>query len=111
MITDCESSGHGFKEKLITIRIQSILDIKRALGARETEFLIPEETNVRQLLQLMAKHWGVELADLIFQPDSQEPVKYVQLLVNSRSINFLNGLDTELNDNDIFLIFPPAGGG
>lgn len=111
MNPDTKHSGYSDKEHPITIRIQSFFDIKRALRARETEFSVPAKTNVRQLLRLMTDHWGEELANLVYQPGTQEPARHVQLQINNRSISFLEGLDTELNDNDRFLIIPPVGGG
>ncbi len=35
----------------------------------------------------------------------------VQILVNGRSIRFLDGLDTLLEDGDQLALFPPIGGG
>ncbi len=35
----------------------------------------------------------------------------ITILVNGRSIEYLNGLSTRLNDGDTVAIIPPAGGG
>ena len=47
--------------------------------------------------------------DKIFDGDNIR--EYVNVLVNGRSINFLEGLKTELSDGDEVAIFPPVAGG
>jgi molybdopterin converting factor small subunit len=36
---------------------------------------------------------------------------WVVILINGRNMNIFDGLDTELNDNDVVAIFPPVAGG
>ncbi|HID27596.1 MAG TPA: molybdopterin synthase sulfur carrier subunit, partial [Methanosarcinales archaeon] len=36
---------------------------------------------------------------------------YVKIMVNGRSIAFLNGINTLLQDGDVVAIFPPVAGG
>lgn len=36
---------------------------------------------------------------------------YVKVLVNGRSIDFLDGVSTEIKNEDEVVIFPPVGGG
>ncbi|MDY6966182.1 MAG: ubiquitin-like small modifier protein 1 [Halobacteriota archaeon] len=50
-----------------------------------------------------------DLRDKIFDGDNIR--EYVNVLVNGRSINFLEGLKTELSDGDEVAIFPPVAGG
>jgi sulfur-carrier protein len=98
-------------EKSITVKIKTLLEFKRILGARDISLEIPEGTTVKQLLKIMMEEWGEELAEALFKPDSQEPVGHIQLIINGRNIKFLDNLDTILGNEDVFLIFPPAGGG
>lgn len=35
----------------------------------------------------------------------------IHVLVNGRSIRFLDGLDTAIQEHDQFALFPPVGGG
>ena len=35
----------------------------------------------------------------------------IHVLVNGRSIRFLDGLDTAIQEDDQFALFPPVGGG
>jgi sulfur-carrier protein len=98
-------------DKSITVKIETLLEFKRILGARDISLEIPEGATVKQLLKIMLDEWGVELAEALFKPGSQEPVGHVQLIINGRNIKFLDNLETILRNEDVFLIFPPAGGG
>ena len=36
---------------------------------------------------------------------------YVKVFLHGRAVQFLNGLDTPVTDEDIISLFPPVGGG
>ena len=99
------------KGATITITIQSLLDVSKVVGGREIPLTIPEGTNVRQLLDILIDKWGRALAELIFNLETGRRLPYMKFMVNGRSINLINKLDTVLKDKDVFFIFPPVGGG
>ena len=99
------------KGATITITIQSLLDVSKVVGGREIPLTIPEGTNVRQLLNILIDKWGRALAELIFNLETGRLLPYMKFMVNGRSINLINKLDTVLKDKDVFFIFPPVGGG
>jgi molybdopterin converting factor small subunit len=63
------------------------------------------------LLDLLTTKWGDELALQLFEPGGRVPRSSVMLMVNGRSVQFLNQLDTVLKDGDEVTILPPVGGG
>jgi len=95
----------------ISIKIRTILDLKKVIGSREVTLLIPPATNLKALLRIMVKRWGKELAMRLCEPDSITPLPYIRLMVNGRDIAFLNRLETELQEGDEVLILPPVSGG
>lgn len=96
---------------LITLKIQTILDLKRILGKREVEISVPNESTLQALLVSMVDTWGDELASHLFEPHTTTPLPHIRLMVNGQDIAFLNGMETVLQDGDEILILPPVGGG
>lgn len=97
--------------ELITLKIQTILDLKRILGKREVEISVPMESTLESLLVTMVDTWGDELASHLFEPKTTTPLPHIRLMVNGQDIAFLNGMETVLQDGDEILILPPVGGG
>lgn len=83
--------------------------LRDLVGARVIEVEAPVHTDVAGLLQqvsaahpsLAAKLWDAEGA----------LNRSIQVLVNGRSIQFLNGLQTQVGADDSVSLFPPVGGG
>ena len=96
---------------LITVKVRTILDLKKILGSGEVKLLIPPGSTLKALLGIMVEKWGHELATRICEPDAIVPLPYIRLMVNGRDIAFLNRLETELQEGDEILILPPVSGG
>ena len=111
MKTSHESSENSDQKGDITVKIRSLLKIKQLISAREVCLTVPKGTTVRSLLEIMVQKWGPDLAEMIFEPDSDQLLYHIQLMVNGQNIRFLQDMDTILKTGDEFLIFPPAGGG
>lgn len=98
-------------EALISVTVQTILDLKRILGQRKMALVVPEGSTVHNLLAHMIEKWGQTLSSSLFEPETGRLFSYIQIMVNGRSIGFLNGMETVLEDHDEVLILPPAAGG
>ncbi len=72
---------------------------------------VPDGSTLEDLLILLVDKQGSNLSARLFKPGTREVHKYVRLIVNGRDIAFLNGLKTQLNDQDVVLILPPVSGG
>jgi len=96
---------------LITVRVRTILYLKRIIGSGEVELSIPEGSTLEELLATMVKRWGEELSSRLLESNSTIPLPYIRLMVNGRDIAFLNRLKTELKEGDEILILPPVAGG
>ena len=96
---------------MITIKVRTILTLKRILGDGEFEFTIPEGNTLRELLAQLIHQWGDEFASYVFNDDRTVVLPHIRLMVNGQDIAFLSGMDTILKEGDEILILPPASGG
>jgi len=102
--------GQRFRA-LISVKVQTILDLKRILGKREVKLLVPEWSTVEDLLRNMTERWGEELSSRLFEPGTNRLFSHIQIMVNGRAMSFLKGMETVLQNGDDVLILPPAAGG
>jgi len=96
---------------VIKVKIYTIMELKKILGQREFEISIPPGSTVRDLLSWMLNKWGDKFAPHLFRPGSDSIFPHIRLMINGQSIEFLNGMDTVLQDGDEFLMLPLVAGG
>jgi len=93
------------------VTLHTILGLKEVVGQRLTEVDLPHRSTVEDLLSHMKERWGEELSGRLLDPDSGTVLPYVRIMVNGQAIQFLEGLETHLQEGDEVLILPPASGG
>lgn len=71
---------------------------------------VPDGTNVRKLLEILAAKHGVRLKEYLFDK-AENPRSYLQFILNEKSISEIGGFETVLTDGCAFAIIPPVGGG
>ncbi|MGC8543913.1 MAG: MoaD/ThiS family protein [Vulcanisaeta sp.] len=87
--------------------LASLYDITKVL---KTEIEVPDNTTVKDLIQIIDKSISPNFSRVILNDDGKLKDQYV-ILINGRSIDFLNGLSTKLTSGDEVVFLPPAGGG
>jgi molybdopterin synthase sulfur carrier subunit len=87
------------------------MELKKVCGQREFELSIPEGSTVKDLLFLMIDRWGSQLSDRLYKPGTDSILPHIRLMVNGRSIEFLKGMETILQDRDEFQMLPLVAGG
>ena len=93
------------------VRVRTILGLTQVLGKKEIDFDLPEGSTVRDLLTRMVERWGNELSPHLFELQSDHLLPYLRIMVNGQTIQFLNGMETVLKDDDELLFIPLAAGG
>jgi molybdopterin synthase sulfur carrier subunit len=96
---------------LITVKVRTILTLKKILGKGEVEISVPGQSTLGELLAMMVDRWGNELGSYLFESKSKSVRPYIRLMVNGRDIAFLNRMETVLQNGDEILILPPVSGG
>ena len=96
---------------MIRVKVYTILALKKILGQREFEVSLPPGSNVKDLLSWMVNKWGDQLSPHLFKRGSDSLLPHIRFMVNGRSIEFLDGIETVLQDGDEFLMLPLVTGG
>jgi molybdopterin synthase sulfur carrier subunit len=96
---------------MITVKVRTILTIKKILGTGEIELSVPEKSTLQELVTKLVNNFGDELASLLLESETRKVLPHIRLMVNGRDIAFLNGMDTVLQPGDEVLILPPVSGG
>ncbi len=88
--------------------LASLYDITKVL---KTELNIPDNATIKDLIQVIDTSVSPpNFSKVILDDNGRLKDQYV-ILVNGRSIDFLNGLSTKLSNGDEVVFLPPAGGG
>ena len=70
-----------------------------------------ETVTLDKILKQLARQYGKSFTEYIYDAKTVEVRSFLQFLVNGRSINTPNMLETRLSDGDVLAIIPPVGGG
>lgn len=92
------------------VKVKFFTSLREITGKKEEEIQLPRTIRVKELLVSLSEKYGKEFTDYLY--DERGKVQtYIQILVNGRGINVLQGFETELKEGDTIAIFPPVGGG
>jgi len=83
--------------------------VSTAILEKWTEIDI-EADHVEEALKMIMERYGEKMKGRIFDEEGKLN-KFLDIYVNGRNINFLNGLDTELRDGDSITVLRVVSGG
>jgi len=97
----------------LRISVRFFTSLREITGKREEslEFQDGETVTVDVVLKRLAERYGKDFVEYVYESAGGEVKGFLQFLVNGRSASTLNGLNTELVDEDVLAIIPPVGGG
>ena len=96
----------------MNVTIEYLGYIKKKLGVERSEIIrLNKKASVYDLLILLSKKYGDPFRKAVYDPKDLELKPYHMISVNGLLLNQLNGLKTELNDNDQVILMPIVSGG
>jgi len=91
------------------VQIRLYATLRDLIGVKAVELPIGAKSTVGEALQRLA-HDYPPLTDKLWDGLGAR-TGYVTVLLNGRSIDYLDGADTPVTDGDEMDLFPPVGGG
>ncbi|MBS3815766.1 MAG: MoaD family protein [Hadesarchaea archaeon] len=91
------------------VKVKFFASFREAVGKKKLE--IKSIKNVDDLLKKLVKKFGSDLKKKIYKSKKNELRDNVNILINGKSMNSLEGLETKLEEDDVIAIFPPVSGG
>lgn len=96
--------------KNIEITIKSFSALKKIIGTGSLELLVPEQSTVSDVVNILVKKYGQGLSAYFFD-NGGKIEKYLMFFINGKPIYRLNKLETVLNAGDSLAIVEPLGDG
>ncbi len=78
--------------------------------SKETLEFSAEVVTVKDVLEELVKQYGEVFREYLFNEEGKVQ-EHLQLLVNGKSVDLLEELETRLKEEDQVAIVPPVGGG
>jgi len=92
------------------ITVKFFTSLREITDKKEDEIQFPSSITVEELLTQLSKKYGIQFTDYVYDEKGNVQT-YIQILINGRGVNALQGFETKLKDGDTVAIFPPVGGG
>ncbi len=89
------------------MKVKFYATFREIVGKKEIE--VHGVKNVGELIDYLSEEYSPQIKKELLERGRKEIDGMI--LVNGHNILHLNGLETELRDEDVVHIFPPAGGG
>jgi len=95
---------------MIKVKIRVYATLKELFETSPFDIQTSART-VGELIDAISNKYNARFKELLIDQQSGKVQKYYKILLNGRDIDFLNGLDAKIENEDIVAFFPPVGGG
>ena len=95
------------------ISVRFFTRLREIIGKREEQlqFSDNEKVTINIVLETLVQCHGERFGEYIYDLKTGAVRGFLQFLINGKSANAQEGLQTELKDGDVLAILPPVGGG
>ena len=91
------------------MRVRIFATLRSLVGAKEVEVDVGASDTVRHMLEKLTAQYPA-LRERVLDDDGNLQSS-INVFVNGRSIKFLDGLNSPIQEGDRLALFPPVGGG
>lgn len=91
------------------MRVRTYATLRDLLGVSSVDLPLAGPVTVRAVLDRLTTDYP-PLADKLWDATGAWS-GFVTVLLNGRSVEYLQGLETLVQDSDVLSLFPPVGGG
>jgi molybdopterin synthase sulfur carrier subunit len=97
----------------LKVSVRFFTSLRELTGKKEEtlEFSNNEKVTVNTVLQTLSHKYSKPFTEYVYNHETGKVKGFLQFLINGKSTQTLNGLQTELHDEDVLAILPPVGGG
>jgi len=97
----------------LQISVRFFTALREITGKKEEtlKFKDDQPVTISFVLDVLAKRYGKDFFEYVFDRRGGQVRSFLQFLVNGRSASTFDGLETKLTDGDVLAIIPPVGGG
>jgi molybdopterin synthase sulfur carrier subunit len=92
------------------VEVKFFTSLREITGKKVDQVQSPHTITIEELLTQLSKKYGKEFREYLYN-EKGKVHRYLSILVNGKSTNILQGLNTELKEGDTVAILPPVGGG
>jgi|Deesub1362A_J573_1020465.scaffolds.fasta_scaffold00612_20 molybdopterin synthase sulfur carrier subunit len=92
------------------VKVLYYATFRQMTGCKAEDIEFNEAPKVKDLIYLLFQKYGGDFRKALVNSEG-EVKDFIKILVNGRNIDFLEGLDTLLDDGDRVYFFPPVAGG
>jgi molybdopterin synthase sulfur carrier subunit len=92
------------------VKVRFFTSLREITGKKVEEVQLQGIITVEELLTQLSAKYGKKFMEYLYN-EKGKVYDYLSILVNGKSTNLLQGLDTELREGDVVAILPPVGGG
>ena len=93
----------------VKVVVKFLATIRMITEESSIELLCTPQDTAGIVMQKLIEKFGMKFKQAIMSGTKLK--SGIKMIINGRDIDYLNGLDTQLNDGDVIVIIPPIAGG
>lgn len=92
------------------MKVKVFADLREIVKVKSHEIEVKmKRGKVSDVLEILLQRYGNAFHDAVFNPDGGG--LRIKILLNGRDIDYIDGLESEITEQDILYLFPPVAGG